>query len=56
MAQQLALAPLSGDPGSVPSTHVSQITTAGKSRESDSHQVSTGSCTRVEHAETQRPI
>ena len=36
MAQQLALAPLAGDPGSVPSTHVSRVTTAGKSRESDS--------------------
>lgn len=36
MAQQLALAPLAGDPGSVPSIHVSRVTTAGKSRESDS--------------------
>lgn len=35
MVQQLALAPLAGDPGSVPSTHVSWVTTAGKSRESD---------------------
>lgn len=56
MAQELALAPLAGNPGSVPSTHVSRVTTAGKSRESDPHQVSTGICTHVEHTETHRPI
>ena len=56
MAQQLALAPLAEDPGSVPITHLvgSQLPVSPGSL--IPHQVSTGICTHVEHTETHRPI